>query len=115
VTGGADSDRPDDRDLGAGEPAETGHADAARSDAARSDAARSDAARSDADLDRPAAERDALDDELEALLAERRAANPRRSPDREPLGVPVTRRLLWMTIAAVGASTAVLVAVVAGA
>lgn len=58
---------------------------------------------------------DDLDRELEELLARRRAESPRRTPDREPLGVPVTRRLLWLTVGAVLVSTLVLVAVVLGA
>jgi hypothetical protein len=63
----------------------------------------------------PALVSDDLDRELEELLAERRAESPRKTPDREPLGIPVTRRLLWLTIAAVLASTLVLLAVVLAA
>jgi hypothetical protein len=54
---------------------------------------------------------DDLDRELEELLAERRAANPRRSPEREPVGTETTRRLLAMTAGAITLSTAVLVVV----
>jgi hypothetical protein len=52
-----------------------------------------------------------LDRELEQLLAERRAANPRRTPDREPLGTPVTRRLLALTATAIALATLTLLAV----
>lgn len=58
---------------------------------------------------------DDLDRELEELLAERRSANNRRTPDREPLGTPVTRRLLWLTVAVVVGATAVLLLVLAAA
>jgi hypothetical protein len=54
---------------------------------------------------------DDLDAELAALLAERRAANPRRTEDREPAGAATTRRLLGVTTAAIGLSTLVLLAV----
>jgi hypothetical protein len=54
---------------------------------------------------------DDLDRELEELLAERRAANPRRTPERDPVGSAATRRLLTMTVAAILLSTVVLVAV----
>lgn len=53
------------------------------------------------------------DRDLEALLDERRAADPRRTPEREPLGAPVTRRLLVLTALAVLLATVVLVALLA--
>lgn len=54
---------------------------------------------------------DDLDRELEDLLAQRRAANPRRSPGREPVGSGMTRRLVGVTAAAVVLSTLVLLLV----
>jgi hypothetical protein len=52
-----------------------------------------------------------LDRELEALLSERRAANPRKTPDREPVGAESTRKLIAMTVVAIVLSTFVLVGV----
>jgi hypothetical protein len=54
---------------------------------------------------------DDLDRELADLLDERRSANPRRTPEREPLGTPVARRLLWLTVLSMLLATAVMVAV----
>ncbi len=55
---------------------------------------------------------DDLDHELAELLAERRAANPRRTPDREPVGTAALRKVIAMTIAAIALATLVLVGVV---
>jgi hypothetical protein len=49
--------------------------------------------------------------ELEALLDERRRANPRTTPDREPLGASTTRRLLGVTAGVLALSTLVLLLV----
>jgi hypothetical protein len=50
-------------------------------------------------------------EEIDGLIAGRRAANPRHSPGREPAGSATTRRLVTLTAAAVLLATAVLVAV----
>jgi hypothetical protein len=52
---------------------------------------------------------DDMDRELEELLAERRAANPRRTPDREPVGTDALRKVLAMTVTVIGLATLVLV------
>lgn len=61
---------------------------------------------------------DAADDadaELQALLDERRAASPRKTADREPVGTDTTKRLIAVTTAAIALSTIVLlIALLAG-
>ncbi len=51
---------------------------------------------------------DELDAELQALLAERAAANPRKTLDRDPVGTETTRRLIGVTAGAIVLSTLVL-------
>lgn len=57
-------------------------------------------------------ERDREDGDVEALIAERRAASPRRTPDRDPAGAAHTRRWLAVTAVTVLAASLVLLAVV---
>lgn len=47
--------------------------------------------------------------DVEGLIGRRRAADPRRSPGREPVGAATTRRLLAVTAAVVAVATFVLV------
>jgi hypothetical protein len=54
---------------------------------------------------------DDLDRELSELLAERREANPRRTPDREPVGTAALHRVIAVTVAAIALATLVLVGV----
>ncbi len=49
-----------------------------------------------------------LDAELQALLAERAAANPRKTLDRDPVGTETTRRLIGVTAGTIALSTLVL-------
>lgn len=51
------------------------------------------------------------DETVEDLIAKRRAANPRRSPDREPVGAEGAPRLIAVTAAVVVMATVVLVVV----
>lgn len=55
---------------------------------------------------------DDMDHELSELLDERRAANPRRTPDREPVGTESLRKVIALTIAVIVAATLVLAAVI---
>jgi hypothetical protein len=54
---------------------------------------------------------DDIDRELAELLAERREANPRKTPDREPVGGEQVRRLIGVTSAAIVTATLVLLLV----
>ena len=51
------------------------------------------------------------DDEVEDLIAERQAANPRRTPGREPVGAPQTRTLIHATLGILAAVSVLLVVV----
>lgn len=55
---------------------------------------------------------DDMDRELSELLDQRRAANPRTTPDREPVGTQSLRKVIALTVAAIVAATVVLAAVI---
>lgn len=53
------------------------------------------------------------DDDVEAVLEQRRAANPRKTPDRTPVGADALPRIVGLTIAGILVATAALILVFA--